>query len=596
MVLTANVAPDQGFLTNPSVPPPVGRSDFSLDRWDEVRNRVVPPKYRSALGEDPQGRLEFLVGAALYGLRLDPDADPMALGVLKPQQLLISDLLDVPADQYVFELMRRGAKTTTLLCKWLGRCAMRPEYQVGFAAQSGVAGSRRFGEWQRKLNRINPQTDATPPWLRGKVRPKSKALQRQTALFGDELLPAGDEPDEPELYDMGRLPSKLLPEQYAHAASFRIMAGEVGKGIYWANGSQLLVFKPDESAVRGDAADVFHLDEAQDVDAGDAAELMGGLKPLMDTRPGAALVVSGTAGPERIGPLWEVLELLRAGDPDVGGADWTAGQYEDDAEPVDWDAIKDEDTAVQLVLANHPGVGTLTTEAVMRKRYRDPLIPLPQWAREYLSIWPRTAGSRVIAPDWWEAGQLLTFPKMPKRVAFGRDIKPGGESGAIAAAWRDDAGVAHVELVDHRSGTDWLPAVEQALCKAFPGCDIAYDDIQEGRATTTASLQLRPRPRLKVQTYRDHAAGCTTFLRELQLAGEPATRERTIKHADQRSFTAAVAVAAKRTVRDDRGLWMWTTGPEGGDVTPLVAATRALRNWDMHYAGKATVRRVISAR
>lgn len=593
MVLT-NQAADQGFLRDAPVPPPVGSTHFSLERWDEVRDRVVPPKYRSELGHSEQGRLEFLVGAALMGLRFDPDADPMTPGVLKPQQLLVSDLLDVPHDEYVFEIPRRASKTTSILLKLLGRCALRPGYNAVFTAQNGVAGSRRFTEWKLKLDRINPQTDATPPWLRGKAKPASRRHLRAVALFGEDLLPAEEEPE--ETYGYGRRPSELLPEEYGHAASFRMMAGEVGKGVYWANGSQLLKLNPDATAIRGDATDAFWMDEAQDVDTDDAAELFGGLKPTMDTRPGACLIISGTAGPERVGPLWEALQALRDGGEDTGGCDYTAGQYEQDAEPIDWDELKDEARALELVAATHPGVGTLTTVDIMRKRYRDPKIPLPQWAREYLSIWPRIAGSRAIAPEWWTAGELEDFPKRPKRVAFGRDIKPGGEVAAIAAAWRDDAGIAYVELVEHLPGTDWVPRVEQALCKAFPGSDIAYDDIQEGRATTTAANMLRPKPRLKVQTYRDHAAGCTTVLRELQVAGEERTRHLVIRHPVQRDMTAAIEVAAQRTVRDERGLWLWTTGPDGGDVTPLVAATRALRHWDLNYAGKSTSRRVVAAR
>jgi hypothetical protein len=71
----------------------------------------------------------------------------------------------------------------------------------------------------------------------------------------------------------------------------------------------------------------------------------------------------------------------------------------------------------------------------------------------------------------------------------------------------------------------------------------------------------------------------------------------TLRHpAAQSGLNAAVQVAARREVRGEaRGVWLWAVGPEGGDITPLVAATRALRNWDMHYQGKGTRRRVVSA-
>lgn len=575
-----------------SQPPPGGSTTFSLDRWNEWRDKVVPPQFRSDLAEDPAGRIEFLVGAALYGLRFDPDADPMEPGVLKPQQLLLSDLLDAGHDDYVIEVPRRASKTTTILCKMLGRCASRSGYQVAFAAQSGIAGSRRFGEWKRTLDRHNPVTDSTPPWLRGKARPKSKRHLRAIALFGEDLLEQHEENKdaaEPEFYGYGRNPSQLLPDEYAGAVEFRILAGEVGKGIYWANGSQLLVFKPDESAVRGEAADVFWLDEAQDVDLEDAAELMAGLKPLMDTRPGAALVVSGTAGPTRAGPLWERLQQLRAGDPDVGGADWTGGQYEVDAEPIDWELLEDEEQAMALVVRVHPGIGTLTTVAVIRKRYRDPNIPHAQWAREYLSIWPRTAGARAVPATWWEATATDAHHDRPRRVAFAFDVSPKGDMAAIAAAWRDDDGLAYIEVVAHHLGTGWLPPQLQTLAKSYPGTEAAFDDIGEGRATASEALNLRPRPRLRSQSYTDHAAGCVQIMRDLERG--------TLRHySGQAPLNAAVQVASRRQVKGQtRSVWMWAVGPEGGDITALVAATRALRHWDLHMAGKQARRRVIVA-
>lgn len=504
------------------------------------------------------------------GLRLDPAADPTEPGVLKPQQLLISDVLDVPHDEYGFELPRRAAKTTTILCKLLGRCASRPGYQVAFMAQNGVAGSRRLREWKTRLDLINPPDDQDlPPWLRGQRR-VPKRTQRSVALFGEEILPPVEDAD-------------------AGRRGFRVLMGEVGKGIYWDNGSQLLVFKPDASAVRGEAADFTWVDEAQEIDPDEGAELLAGLIPLMDTKPGAALGLSGTAGLARVGILWDLLERLRGGGASVGGIDYTAGQYEIDAEPIDWQLLEDEQTAMQLLERSHPGIGNLTTIDRMRNNYRK--LPRPQWAREYLSIWPRTAGARAVPSEWWDlAAHPESFPDgapLPSRVAFGMDIKPGGSSAAIAAAWRDDDGTAYIELVDYRLGTAWLPQRLQQLSRNHIGASIAFDDIAEGKATATELERLRPRPRMQVQPYRDQAAGCVQLLRELE-------RGR-LHHPGHPALDDAVRIAARREIRSDAGVWLWAVGPEGGDITPLVAATRALRNWDQYHAGRTQRRGVIVA-
>lgn len=33
-------------------------------------------------------------------------------------------------------------------------------------------------------------------------------------------------------------------------------------------------------------------------------------------------------------------------------------------------------------------------------------------------------------------------------------------------------------------------------------------------------------------------------------------------------------------------MWLWGLTASGGDITTLVAATKALRNWDQHFASK----------
>lgn len=535
-----------------AVPPPGGSTEFSLQRWDEHRSRGIEPRWRSEYAASEADRIAFLRGAELYGLRFDPDAPLDEPGTVKPQQLAIVDVLSSGMDAYAVEIPRRASKTTTIFCLLLGRCATRPGYQVTFSAQSGVAGSRRLREWKTRLDLINPPDDQDlQPWLLGKRR-RTAAAERQLALFGEELAP--------------RL------EHEAGRRGFRILMGEVGKGIYFDNGSQMLVLKPDASAVRGEAADVTWLDEAQEIDPDDGDELLAGLLPLMDTKPGAHVIVSGTAGEARTGPFWTYINRLRSADADVGGMDYAA------AEDTAWEIIEDEERAMDLVQSVHPGIGTLTTLEKMRKNWRG--MPKPQWAREYLSMWPETFGERAIDPLLWEACGRETKPARPERVAFGMSIKPGGSTACIVAAWRNAKGVAYVEIVAHQSGTKWLPERIQELSRKYRGATVAYDDIGEGKATATECEALSPRPRLRVQTYRETAAGCVQFMRDLERG--------TLRHAHQVGLDAAVDMAARRETRGDQGVWLWTPAEPGADITPLDAATRALRNWDQHFARRTS--------
>lgn len=542
-----------------SVPPPVGSTEFSLNRWEEIRNRGIKPTVHGEFSDDPELRREFLVGARMMGYELVDldDLDRIAeLRAMKParypiqpQQLWMVDALNAGYDDYVVEVMRRASKTTTIFCWILGRCAERSDYQTTFSAQSGVKSTARLREWKNRLDRTCPDPESDlPPWKRGQKHVPAR-VARHATLFGDDEFTAA------------------APE--AVTRGFRIMMGEVGKGIYFDNGSQFLVLKPDADAYRGEAGDICWIDEAQELDPEEGSELLAGLIPLQDTKEDPCMVVSGTAGEARVGPLWDRVNLLREGNPDQGGVDYCA------PEDTPWEVILDEDAAIELLCQLHPGIGTLTTEAKMRKNWRK--FDKPKWAREYLSMWPVTAGARVIDPEFWEASKAK-MGQRPARVAFGFDIKPGGSVAAVCAAWRNSRGVAFIEVIDHRPSTDWMPERGQYLTKTYRGSTLAYDDIAEGKATATEMQRLSPRPRLRLQTYRETAAGCVQFDRDLKRGK--------LKHFDQAGLNSAVEHAAKRQVRNDQGVWLYTIDEPTADITCLMAAVRALRNWDQHFATK----------
>jgi hypothetical protein len=255
----------------------------------------------------------------------------------------------------------------------------------------------------------------------------------------------------------------------------------------------------------------------------------------------------------------------------MGGVDFAV------ADDTPWGLVENEDTAIELLKSVHPGVGTLTTEPLMRKRWRS--IPRPEWSREYLSLWPETFGERAVPLEWWTNTEKSQMPRRPRRVAFGIAIKPGGSVAAVVAAWRDAKKRAVIEVVDHRPGTLWLPKRLQELSRTYPGSSIAYDDIGEGKATALETARLRPKPRLQMQTYRETAAGSIQFLRDLE-------RGSLVHFHGQVGLDSAVEHAAKRYVGNDQNVWLFTPMERSDDITCLDAAVRALRNWDQHHDSK----------
>ncbi|GAA2841754.1 hypothetical protein FB468_2066 [Leucobacter komagatae] len=541
--------------------------------WEKNRARGIAPRWRGELDDTPELRAEFLVGASMMGYELVDLEDPEQLAELdlmepprlplQPQQLLIADALNAGTKRNAIEVPRRASKSTTVFCLLLGRCAMRPGYRVVFSAQTGTAGTEMFEEWVKDgLDYVQPPADADlPPWKRGdlprRVSPELAKWERfgQMPLYGD-LEPADDQPR--SMNTSGR--------------TFRTRVGNSRPGIRFDNHSTFRVLKPEASAYRGKAADVSWLDEAQEIDPAESNAIVAGVLPLMDTRPGSQIIVSGTAGEAKAGAFWTNLDRLRRGDPALGGVDFAIDQM------TDWSDIEDEDRAMQLVERTHPGVGTLTNMETMRDNYRDPAMGKPQWAREYLSLWPDVGQDVVIDPLLWDGTALERWPDRPARVAFGMDIRPGGgATAAICAAWRDREGRAFIELVDHQLGTAWLPARLQYLTRqGYRGSSVAFDKIAEGEATYIATRYIHPRPKLQMQTWSETAAGCVTFMRELETG--------TLRHyASQGALNAAALDAKKREIRgNDRGVWIFTA-EQGKDVTPLLAAVRALRNWDQYY-------------
>jgi hypothetical protein len=519
----------------PSVPPLAFRKEFSLTRWEKIRDSGIAPAFCTDLQGSSEKRREFLRGAALMGFANNPDT-------LKPQQLRTADLLNTDLDSFVIESPRRASKTTSILLALLGRCDLRPGYQVTFSAQSGVASSRRFREWANRLDQVNPPMFDDPT---NRPRP----ISRHLALFGDD-------------------PTSNLDR------GFRILRGAANQRIEWANGSSFIVLRPEASSYRGEAADVSWIDEAQEILPADGEDLLAAILPLQDTKVGAALILSGTAGEMRTGIFWDYLTRGRDMDPTVGILDYAA------PEDTPWEIIEIESEAMALLRTVHPGIGTLTTMDKMLKNYRS--MSKPQWAREYLSMWPETFGITAVKPDQWTHATLKTKKAKPVKVAFGLAIKPGGSVASIVAAWRDRAGAAYVEVVEHRQGTAWLPKRMQELTQTYRGSTVAYDDIGEGKATAVECAPLQPRVRLKMQTYRETAAGCIQLLRDLDRG--------TLYHFDQISLNEAVVKAGKREIRGDHGQWLWTTLTPGDDITSLDAATRALRNWDQYFSKSPTAK------
>lgn len=453
------------------------------------------PLHASSYAGSEQFASEFLLGCRAMGFEPSPQQWKIACAL---------NAWDAEKERPLNTTMavcvpRRAGKTTVLLAVAIGRCLARPNYMVMFTAQSGTKASARFLELARSLDRVQPDND-----VRG----------------------------------------------------FRILRGAGHQVIIFQNGSYFQVLPPKPDAFRGDSGDMILLDEAQEHDAAESAELMGAILPTMDTRPGAQLVVAGTAGERRSGIFWETLEEGRKGIARTGIIEFAAPDQttaEEAADPEVWQAA-------------HPGIGTLTDLETVQARFEK--LPLPQFMREYLGIWPEDYTQSVIDSEAWAACGTK-FDKKPDQFALAYDVSIDGSVACIAAAWRDDKH-AYVEIIDHKPGTDWLVPRLNELARRYK-CVIGHDTVGAALVEAEGLNRLRPRPKVQPLGYRELAPGCATFMKEVT--------QKTLRHFDQPSLNMAASQVVKRPLGDSA--WAWNKRQSGGDITPIAAATFALRTYDL---------------
>ena len=238
--------------------------------------------------------------------------------------------------QVVVEVPRRAGKTDGIMALLVGRCLAYPGYRVGFAAQSGVKSRARFLDLITLLGR-----SGGGGWTAYRSR-------------GEER-------------------------------------------VNFTNGSVISFHPPDPEHFRGDAFDCIVLDETQEVDEEEAADLLGSLLPVFDTRPESQLIVAGTAGAARSGLLWEALEQGRAGR-------WGILEYAlpEGADP--------EDESIWLQV--HPGPAGVS---LPRTPWRCCGSGTLRWTRRCSggSTWasgrrgrPRWSSPRVCGPPWRSTARL----------------------------------------------------------------------------------------------------------------------------------------------------------------------------------------------
>lgn len=420
----------------------------------------------------------------------------------------------------VIQMPRRSTKSTSIWATIIGRALSRPGYKCVTTAQTGTVASSILLEHGEMLE------------ANGYAGYKRKEL--------DEAEGNG---------------------------TMRVLRNGGREKLEFANKSVIWCVPPTPAAVRSKAADDIVIDEAGEFEGDKGDDFMNGVLPLMDTRgERAQLIIAGTPGRMRSGMFWELLEAARKGDDDyMGVLDYSAADTDDPEDRDVWRRVHPGPSAIKAD-------GTpLTSMRTLERRFKQ--MPLPQFAREYLCMWPQDASSTAIDMEAWGKASRPT-PFMPAKYAWAYDCAPDGSSAALVAAWREPNGEAWFEVMDHRQGTDWLIAAIRDVQNSGQIHPVVYDRIGANMDVATRLDSSRPALRSKGLFYMQGVVPAeAAFVRELA--------EGRLRHSNQVSLNSALRGA---TWRITEGARLWGRKASSSDLSPAVAAALALHHYETEVA------------
>jgi hypothetical protein len=328
------------------------------------------------------------------------------------------------------------------------------------------------------------------------------------------------------------------------------------------NGGQRIRFKTrTKGAGRGFSADLLVLDEAMHL----AEASVGAMLPTLSARPNPQVWMTGSAVDKEIHD--HGIALSRVRERGISGEDDSLVYFEWSADADLTDAPLVADSADAWAAAN-PGLGIrITLDHIAREqRSMDPRT----FAVERLGIgdWPNTDGTveQVIDPYVWaqlEDGSS-TIQGTP---VFAVDVSPDRGTSTICAAGWTPEGNLHIETVDRNRGTGWLAdRLEQVLSRHSGQANprVVLDPASPAGSLITVFEERGVR--VTTVTAREYAQACGAFF--------DAVENRELRHLNTPELLAAVRGAVKRPLGE---AWAWDRKHSGVDISPLVAATLALR-------------------
>jgi hypothetical protein len=395
---------------------------------------------------------------------------------------------------------------------------------------------------------------------------RSLAWQRQTIVYAAQTRGMARQRWEDEFWE------KISGSDLARKARIRKSNGN--EAILWGRTrSKMGITANTEKAAHGLTLDLGFIDEAF---AHEDDRLEGAFSPAMLTRPMAQLWWASAGGTTKsvwlnkkretgrtlIEALFAALaEDAAAARPRVAYFEWFAPEDMDRSDPATWRATL-------------PALGYTVTEAVIAAELEkmDPA----EFDRAYLNRTRKpTPPTDPNVPKGKWPGLVDASSKANVDVALAIDVSQDRKRASIAAACRLPDGKVHLEVVAHRTGTDWVVPAMVRLHKLWKPVAVAVaasgapassliDDLVAAGIDVPKDKEHPERGDLAVMRSGDLIEACG------QMAD--AMNQGTVVHLDQVPLTAAVNGARTRRNGD---AWTLDRTSSLTEISPLCAVTFA---------------------
>lgn len=326
---------------------------------------------------------------------------------------------------------------------------------------------------------------------------------------------------------------------------------------------------------RGFTGDLLILDEALAFTDEQQAALLPSLSARSMEQPGPQVIYMSSP-PLKADPAIVVFRVKKRSESDnpgrLGFRDWGLDGDLDNLGEIDF-------TNRAHWYATNPALGIRISEEWIEETELGEMSEF-DFARERLGIWPPypTRGKDIIDfKVWKDAADPASQPGTD--IALAVDITPARDWAAIAAYGPRADGLGHLELIEHREGTDWIIARLVALVARWNPVAVGLDvkgpagslllELEEnGIAVPRKGPDgARAEPRrgdLYIPTANEYAGACGALV--------DAITQGKVRHIDQIPLNAAVGGAATRPLGDS---YAWARKTSSANIAPLVAGTVA---------------------